>query len=156
MTANPETQEREAGQASPSATGGAGVEGGAVSRRRLLKLAAYSVPAMSLLNVAGVARAAHMSGHVCGDAYCLTATTTPGVNAVDLSWNAIPGASRYYIQRRLAGGSTWTSLGYVNHPTTSFTAGGLTNGQEYCFRVRAWNAGGYAAWSAEVCAMPWA
>ncbi len=38
-----------------------GHKGGKVSRRRLLKLAAYSVPALSALNVAGAARAAAAS-----------------------------------------------------------------------------------------------
>ncbi len=38
-----------------------------VSRRRLLKMAAYSVPAMSLLNVASVARAQGHSPHLCDE-----------------------------------------------------------------------------------------
>jgi hypothetical protein len=84
---------------------------------------------------------------------------TPGNRLVRLYWTA-PASNgspitRYAIQRRPAGSSTWTYISTNTASTArSFTAGNLTNGRKYYFRIAAVNAIGMGAWNYPVSATP--
>jgi hypothetical protein len=84
-------------------------------------------------------------------------TATPGNTTVKLAWAApssTGGAAvnKYAVQRSTTDTSGWTA---VAQPTTrSYTGGGLTNGKNYCFRVRAHNAAGWGPWTTIVSATP--
>jgi hypothetical protein len=83
---------------------------------------------------------------------------TPGIRQVTLRWTA-PASNgspitRYIIQRRPAGSSTWTYISTSTPATaTSFTAGNLANGTRYYFRIAAINAVGWGAWSSAIGAL---
>ena len=61
-------------------------------------------------------------------------TLTPGEGSVALTWNAVPGATKYRVFTYLNG--EYTAVGDVT--TTSLTVSGLTGGTEYGFAVRAY------------------
>ena len=73
--------------------------------------------------------------------------TTPGETTVPLSWNPVPNASKYRVEYRVYGTTTWT----VDDETVtdaSHTVEGLPCNTGHRFRVRAYGDGvGYAeAW----------
>jgi fibronectin type 3 domain-containing protein len=86
----------------------------------------------------------------------LSPVATPGKGMVALSWskpssNGGAKIDKYRLQRSVAGGS-WKTIAW---PTTlSHTAGGLTNGKSYSFRVGAHNAAGWSRPSTVVSAVP--
>jgi pimeloyl-ACP methyl ester carboxylesterase len=55
----------------------------------------------------------------------------------------------FKVERR--NGSTWSQIGIASVNSVSFINGGLTPGTQYCFRVRAYNAGGDSGFSNETC-----
>lgn len=59
-----------------------------------------------------------------------------GYNSVKVSWNAVPGASGYQVERRLL--TTGTFSGVKTLTGTSFLNSGLSTGKTYYFRVRAY------------------
>jgi subtilisin-like proprotein convertase family protein len=76
---------------------------------------------------------------------------TPGLGSVALEWGDTPGATSYEVFRRTGGG------GYSAHPvatpgSSSFTDGGRTAGEQYCYRVGALNDASPGPLSAEQCA----
>jgi titin len=84
---------------------------------------------------------------------------TSGVSSgqVKLTWTTTAGngaAITDYLIQRSTDGVTWTTLADGVSPTPAFTAGGLTNGKAYRFRVAAVNAVGSGSWSASVTAVP--
>lgn len=66
---------------------GKAVEAAGIARRRLLKLAAYSLPAMTLLNVTGMARAQGHSALCCYD----IAAAQPGTSGVWYIYECVNG-----------------------------------------------------------------
>jgi chitodextrinase len=69
-----------------------------------------------------------------------------------LNWSASSGATRYYIYLGLAsGGESATPLGYVSG--TSVEVVGLSPRTKYYFKVKAYNAAGYSAYSNEASAV---
>ncbi|MDF2936405.1 MAG: coagulation factor 5/8 type domain protein [Paenibacillaceae bacterium] len=78
----------------------------------------------------------------------------PGDAQVELSWVPAEGAAGYRIYARSATGTYGLPVETVNSSVYSYTAGGLTNGEMYAFRVDAMNGMGYATASNEVSAMP--
>ena len=82
-----------------------------------------------------------------------TITATAGDQQITLSWNPVSGATSYNLYWDTAPGVTTTSNQIVGvtspHPHT-----GLINGQEYCYRVSAVNAGVEGPLSDEACATP--
>jgi hypothetical protein len=81
------------------------------------------------------------------------AVTVTGI--VGLSWSApfSDGGSpvtNYRISYKLGSGVTYTVLDSVFFPTLSYTAGPLTAGSTYYFKVAAFNLVGYGADSSEV------
>ncbi len=84
----------------------------------------------------------------------------PGDTEVTLSWTNPNDSSISKYQFRQAQGATvpdstaWTDITGSGAGTTSHTVTGLTNGQQYAFQIRAVNAAGEGAASAEVTATP--
>jgi predicted phage tail protein len=85
-------------------------------------------------------------------------TATPGNTVVKLAWlapasNGGTKIDKYRVQRATSSGGPWTTIAA---PTTrSHTAGGLTNGKKYYFRVAAHNAAGWSAPTKVVSAVPY-
>jgi titin len=86
-------------------------------------------------------------------------SATPGDSQVTLQWTAPSSngspVTGYAIQQRRVGSSIWEYISTSTPATSrSFTAGNLTNGTTYYFRVVATNAIGRGAWSYPVEATP--
>ncbi len=79
-------------------------------------------------------------------------TATAGDAQVALSWNALSGATSYYVKSSTNSGGPYTIIG--NPAGTNFTHAGLVNGATYYYVVSGLNAGGESANSAEVSATP--
>ncbi len=60
----------------------------------------------------------------------------------------------FLIQRKLTAGGTWADLTTVGADVTSYLDISLVTGNEYCYRVRAFNAAGNSAYTSEDCAVP--
>ena len=75
-----------------------------------------------------------------------------GQSQATLSWNASPGATAYTLARDV--GCTGAFSDLPSLPETRYTDSGLTAGTPYCYAVRAGNAAGTSAPSAEASAVP--
>jgi len=66
---------------------------------------------------------------------------------IDLSWDKVPGAKSYVIERNSdpPTDKDWAHAGVSTR--SAFTVGGLTPGARYWFRVAAVNANGQSGWS---------
>ncbi len=64
-------------------------------------------------------------------------TVTNNKYSVDITWDKVENAKRYRIYRRPANGTQWTSLGYVDGNTTSFSDTLATSGGVYVYGVGA-------------------
>jgi hypothetical protein len=75
-------------------------------------------------------------------------TSTPLVTSATIAWNAVAGAVKYDVRKKLLGGSSW---GYINNLTSpSRTMYGLTPGASYVWEVRSHcdlNNGNVSPWS---------
>ncbi len=84
----------------------------------------------------------------------VTVTTVPAIpsnlqvtaesDTVTLTWDAVPGADKYYIAE--VGIQSFT----VNAPSTAYTVTGLQPGTTYSFRIMAVNSSGNSDWCALV------
>ena len=79
-------------------------------------------------------------------------SATPGNGQIQLSWNAVAGATDYRVFRTTTGTFGTTPLATVTTP--SYLNTGLMNGTAYSYRVAAHNAGGDGPASATVSATP--
>ena len=80
-------------------------------------------------------------------------TAASGLDAqVPLSWNSLPWATEYQVQRRTNGSGSWSTTSWA--ASTSSTVPGSTNNLSYEFQVQARNGGGPSAWSSSVVATP--
>ena len=80
-------------------------------------------------------------------------TITIGDQSLTLRWDAVPGATQYYVYRgESAGTRILIPETTITNPT--YTDTGLTNGTEYYYTVRAANSFGGSPHSAEVSATP--
>ena len=70
----------------------------------------------------------------------LTAEGSEG--AVELRWEAVPGAARYEILISWAGAAEWQQIGGDNLTGTSFTHIDVTGGRTYYYTIRSVNAAG--------------
>ena len=75
---------------------------------------------------------------------------TAGNKQVTLTWSAVENATQYRVQRLF--GTTWKTV--ASPTTTSYTNGGLTNGETYSYRVLALVDGKWSGASAVVKATP--
>jgi hypothetical protein len=57
-------------------------------------------------------------------------------DVVNLSWNAVSGASAYDVLQFDASVPTWRTIGTVNAPTTTFNVANLPKNQTYWFAIR--------------------
>lgn len=78
------------------------------------------------------------------------AGSTWDTDSIYLSWTASAGATRYYIDRRVGSGGSWSSVTYSS--TNSYTDNGLSVGSSYSYRIRAYNSNGFSSYSAIVTA----
>ncbi len=76
-------------------------------------------------------------------------TATPGATRLALRWAAVPGATKYQVDYRVAEATAWTTAA-DDLTTTTATVADLTCGTAYAVRVRAFGSGaGYTnTWSA--------
>lgn len=77
----------------------------------------------------------------------------PDVRSVALDWDDTPTATSYEVFQKVAGGS-YPSSPTATSSASQYTATGLTEGVEVCFRVRAVNSDGPGPGSDEQCATP--
>jgi hypothetical protein len=73
-----------------------------------------------------------------GPRLATTLAAAPGVGEVALSWQDVPGVTREWLERRDAtAGGDWDRYPYpFSAGTVGWTAGGLTDGHRYEFRLR--------------------
>lgn len=93
----------------------------------------------------------------------LTAPTAPSnlvvtpVNetSIEVTWTDNSGNEEgFLVQRKLTTGGTWADLTTVGADVTSYLDISLVTGNEYCYRIRSFNAAGNSAYSSENCAVP--
>jgi len=73
-------------------------------------------------------------------------------NQINLSWqDNSDNEDSFKIERKTQGGS-YTQIATVGANVTSYADVGLNSGTSYCYRVRAYNAGGDSSYSNEACA----
>ncbi|MDF2722768.1 MAG: hypothetical protein K0Q59_2443, partial [Paenibacillus sp.] len=80
--------------------------------------------------------------------------TVAGNAKVNLTWNAVSGATGYKVYRSGTAGSYGAEIVSVSGAVYSYEASGLMNGTTYYFVVKATNAGGDSASSNEASATP--
>jgi hypothetical protein len=84
-------------------------------------------------------------------------SATPGQGQVDLSWNAVPGASQYWVMKTEGfAGCNFGKARVANISGTTFTDPAVSNGRQYCYSVVAAgsNAACYTQSSACTCVTP--
>jgi fibronectin type 3 domain-containing protein len=79
-------------------------------------------------------------------------SATPGNGQIQLSWNAVTGATDYRVFRTTNGTFSTTPIATVTTP--GYLNTGLVNGTTYSYRVAAHNAGGDGPFSAVVSGVP--
>lgn len=57
------------------------------------------------------------------------------VNGVNVSWNPVNGATRYFIYRKLPADKSWTRLSYISANNTSYLDKTAKNGKDYYYTV---------------------
>ncbi|MDR0645029.1 MAG: fibronectin type III domain-containing protein [Treponema sp.] len=72
--------------------------------------------------------------------------TAAGSTSITVSWDAVNGASRYYVYRSESSGGTYTQIGSYT-TATSYTNTGLSPNTEYHYKVAAYNSNGQGAQS---------
>jgi len=79
--------------------------------------------------------------------------TVAGENAIDLTWNATPGATGYRIQRSTTSGGPYTEV-TITTGALSYRDTGLTPGTRYYYIVEGGNSNGVSPLSVEANALP--
>ena len=78
----------------------------------------------------------------------VTATAT-AADRISVAWNAVSGATLYYIYRS-DGGGPFNAIAATS--STSFDSAGLTTSTNYCYEIQATNAAGASVLSSPACA----
>ena|GEM_PF-901938 len=78
----------------------------------------------------------------------LVSATPQSDTTITLSWNDVPGATGFIVQRASFNNGPWTPVGTTTSGVTSFTDAGLAEGTSYWYQVVATNANGNSAPSA--------
>lgn len=81
-------------------------------------------------------------------------TATPGNKKVDLSWDAVDGATSYNVKRSETAGGPYQTIVTTTTGAITYTDTGLQNGTTYYYVVSAVNAGGESPNSNEASATP--
>ena len=81
-------------------------------------------------------------------------SATPGNGRIKLKWTVSSGAKSYNVYMGTSAGAESTTPIATGITTASYTAGNLTNGKTYFFKVSAVNAGGSSPLSNEASATP--
>lgn len=80
----------------------------------------------------------------------VTATATSPTR-MSVTWDAVPGAVKYYVYRSAAGGA-YAYVGTTRAPATSAVSVGLTPNTEYCFQLKTDDGAGVSDFSLPGCA----
>ena len=78
--------------------------------------------------------------------------TAPNCGQINLTWNAVPGATGYNVMRSLTSGGPYTTLVALEVATTNYTDTTVLGAQTYNYVVSAANAGGESDFSLEASA----
>lgn len=62
-------------------------------------------------------------------------SATNKIGGVNVSWNAVAGATRYFVYRKLPTDTSWTRLGYFSAKSTSYFDKTAQSGQNYLYTV---------------------
>jgi glucuronoarabinoxylan endo-1,4-beta-xylanase len=98
----------------------------------------YSIQPSNIVTFVGAPPVAAPTG--------LSATTA--ISTVNLSWNAVAGATSYYVMRATVSGGPYTNV--ANIPGTSYSDTGLAQQTAYYYVVSAYKAGSLSPYSPEV------
>lgn len=82
----------------------------------------------------------------------LTASSA-SATSISLSWSNVANETAYLLERK-TGSNAFAEIALVLADVTSYTDTGLTTGQQYTYRIRAYNQGGNGPYSAESSATP--
>ncbi len=75
--------------------------------------------------------------------------------AISLRWSDLSAVETgFELQRKIGAGGAYTTIATVAPNVTRYVDTGLLAGTQYVYRVRAYNADGYSAWTAEAAAVP--
>lgn len=100
----------------------------------------YTVRAMANLNGTTVYSAYHQTG-IKGKAVPAMPSvraSASGSSTVNISWDAVPGASGYHIYRKTSAGASWSYLNSVSASNHGYADKGLTTGKTYYYTVAAY------------------
>jgi hypothetical protein len=76
--------------------------------------------------------------------------TVLSFSQVNLSWNDVANELGYKLERKNGAGGNWSEIGNPGSNEVAFSDAGLTASTDYYYRIRAFNAVGYSAYSSEV------
>jgi hypothetical protein len=80
--------------------------------------------------------------------------TALSFSQIRIDWTDNSGdETRFYIERKIGAAGAYVSVANVGANVTTYTNSGLVQNTEYYYRVRAYNASGYSAYSDEVSAV---
>ncbi len=113
----------------------------AASRRRLAR-------------IDGVDCHLHADLHRAGGSTAKSVTVTvAGPARLTLTWvDNAAGNAIFKIERRIAAGGTYAQIATTSAGATQYVDATPARGNTYCYRVRAWTAGGNSQYSNEACA----
>jgi Fibronectin type III domain/Ig-like domain from next to BRCA1 gene len=78
-------------------------------------------------------------------------TPAPGATEIAMTWSDNSNNEDGFKIEQQNGNSGWVQIATVGPNVTSYTATGLQLDQQYCYRIRAYNASGNSAYSNQVC-----
>jgi predicted phage tail protein len=76
--------------------------------------------------------------------------TVASHTSLNLGWGEVANATEFRLERRLANSTTWAEVARISVGTTNHVDTGLSASTAYVYRLRAFNAAGFSAYSEEL------